>query len=137
MDCWKQSFCSLKNKQLITARELSIQTAHFLGLKAGDSIAWKEPHIYTGKIETHIIHFDTSGLDLSHLNSKQNDLARLVEHRIETGYTGLKLLSSFLSKHSMYTGDYNVWRGNKLLLTSNMKSAWRDYKKNFPLCVTH
>ena len=127
-------FCNYpKNKQLVTARQLSIQTAHFLGLKAGDSIAWKEHHIYTGRIETHIINFDGSGLDLSHLNYKQNDLARLVEMRIETGKKGLDLLTSFAFKYSV-NNYLRVWRGNQILVTNNPESAWRDYQKHFPLC---
>ena len=122
-----------KSKRLITARQLSIQTCHFLGLKFGTSMTWKENNRYNGKVEIYTLCFDGSGLDISHLSNKQNDLARLVEHRILTGLKGLDLLSSFALKYSV-NNYIRAWRGNEALITTNPESAWNAYQKHFPLC---
>jgi len=94
-------------------------------------ITWKKKNRYNGRVETHTICFDRSGLDLSHLNNQQNDLAKLVEHRIETGLKGLDLLSSFALKYSV-NNYIRAWRGSQVLITDNLESGWRDYQKQFP-----
>jgi len=124
-----------KSKALITARQLSIQTAHFLGLNLGDSFTWKEKNLYSGRIETHTVCFDRSGLDLSHIQPRENDIAKLVEHRLETGLKGLDLLSSFALKYSV-ENYIRAWRGNQVLITDNPEAIVRDYYKQFPLCKT-
>jgi len=129
-----------KNKNIITARKLSIQTANFLGLKWGTSIYWKEYHshnsfawgkVQTNRVEMHSICFDGSGLDISH----PNDLAKLVECRIETNAKGMDLLILFAEKH-IINHYLQCFRGNKLLLTSETENAYRDYIKNFPIAET-
>jgi hypothetical protein len=115
-----------KFKDVMTSRQLSLQTAHFLGLHAGDSFYWKEVNQYTQKVETHCVCFDGSGLDLSH----QNDLAKLVECRIETNLKSMDLLNMFAYQHSV-NNYLQVFRGNRLLQTSEPENAYRDYIKNF------
>ena len=120
-----------KAKNVIDARTLTIQTAHFLGFKMGDSIIWKEQNPYSGKIETHWLCFDKSGLDMSHLN----DSAKLVEMRVESGLKGVELLIMFANKYSV-EGYLQHYRGNKLLSTSELKNALKDYLKHYPLAQT-
>jgi hypothetical protein len=121
---YRDRFNSVLYKDAITARELTIQQAHFLGLKLGDSIVWKELNRYTHKIETHTVCFDRSGLDSSH----ESNLPSLVACSIETGRKGLDLLSAFAVLHSL-NGYIQVWRGNKLLLTSERENALRQWVK--------
>lgn len=103
----------------ISARQLSIQTAHFLGLKAGDSITWKEISDY-GRVETHTLCFDGSGLDISHLN----DLPKLVALRIEFDVKGPELISMLAYKYAL-NGEISLWRGNKLQVTSDLDKAYK------------
>lgn len=42
------------------------------------------------------------------------------------------LLSMFALRHSV-NGYIQVFRGSKLLLTSEMENAYRDYQKHFPI----
>jgi hypothetical protein len=70
--------------------------------------------------------FDGSGLDISH----PNDLPSLVECRIETNAKGMGLLILFAEKHSV-NNYLQVFRGNRLLLTSETENAYRDYVKHF------
>jgi len=116
---------------LLNARTLTIQTAHLLGLKMGDSMVWKEENPYTCRIETHTLCFDGSGLDMSHLD----DVVKLTEMRVETELKGIELLSAFANKYSI-NGYLQVWRGNKLLSTSEPENALKDYLKQFPLAQT-
>jgi hypothetical protein len=124
-----------KSKQLTTARQLSIETCHFLGLKYGTSIVWKEKHPHSGRIQTHTLCFDGSGLDISHLSNQYNDLGKLVEHRLETGLKGLDLLLSFALKYSL-NNYIRVWLGSHALITDNPESALNAYNRDFPLCKT-
>lgn len=111
--------------ELTKARTLIVQLAHFLGLKYGDSMVWREDNAYhSGKIDTHTLCFDGSGLDMSH----EEDLIKLVQLRMNTGLKGAELLCAFTNRYS--TNNYlNVWRGNTLLMTSELDNAWRSYQK--------
>jgi hypothetical protein len=93
------------------ARQLTIQQAHFLGLKLGDSLIWKEVNHYTKKIETHTVCFDRSGFDISH----ESNLPSLTACAIETGLRGTDLLAYFAYRYSV-NGYIQVFRGNKLPL---------------------
>jgi uncharacterized membrane protein len=106
------------------ARELTLQQAHFLGLKLGDSIVWREMNKWTHKVETHTVCFDRSGLDSSH----ESNLPSLVACRIETGLKGMDLLAYFANRYSV-NHYLMVWRGNKLLLTSERENALKQWLK--------
>lgn len=126
-----------ENENIITARELSIQTCHFLGLKWGTSIYWKEYFSYNslawGKVQTdrvvmHSVCFDGSGLDTSH----PQNLPSLIACAVETGLKGMDLLNMFAYRHSV-NNYLQVFRGNRLLQTSETENAYRDYAKHFPI----
>lgn len=110
--------------ELERAKELTLQTAHFLGLKLGDSLVWRELNRFTHKVELHTVCFDGSGLDISH----ESNLPCLVACCIETGLKGLNLLRNFALKYSL-NGYIQAWRGNKLLLTSERENALKVYLK--------
>lgn len=110
---------------LIKARTLIVQLAHFLGFKYGDSMVWKENNPYhRGRIDTHTLCFDGSGLDMSH----KEDLDKLVRLRLDTGLKGNELLCAFTNRYSI-DNYLQVWRGNTLLMTSEIDNAWRSYQK--------
>ena len=68
---------------------------------------------------------------LDSIQANSNDLTKLVECAIETGLKGMDLLILFAEKHSV-NHYLQVFRGNKLLLTSETENAYRDYVKRFP-----
>ncbi len=108
-------------KDCVSARELNFQVCHFLGLKLGDSIVWKEPN-RLGVATSHILYFDRSGLDMSH----KDDLEKLVNYAIETGLKGNELLGMFALKFSI-DNYIQLFRGNKLLITSEPENALKSY----------
>ncbi len=65
----------------ISVKTLTTQLRHDLGLKKGDSFSWLEKNPRTGKIETHFLNFDRSGLD----ERRRRDLPRLVNFAKRTG----------------------------------------------------
>jgi hypothetical protein len=128
-----------KRNDVITAHRLTCELAHFLGFQIGDSIVWKEYHSYYNriwgkivtnynKLETHFVSFDTgSGLDISH----PNDLTKLVEMRVKTGLKGSDLAIMFANKYSK-NRYLQMWRGNRLISTTETKNALKDYRKYYP-----
>jgi hypothetical protein len=108
----------------MTSQQLTAQIAHCLGFKKGDSLSFKGINPFNGKTEKHTLCFDGSGLDISH----SHDLTRLMEIRIETGAKGADLALLFANKHSV-DGYLQLWRGNKLIQTSEAENALRDYIK--------
>ena len=97
-------------------------TAHMLGLKSGDSIIYQEE--CEGRSYKKTTCFDGSGLDVG--NSQ--GLIRLVECHTETRLKGSDLLCYFASHYS-YEGYIQVFRGNKLLVSSEPINIVRDAKK--------
>ena len=95
-----------------------------LGLKMGDSITYQEQYDngQTGKVQ---VCFDGSGLDMT----RTEGLTRLVECHVETGLKGSQLLTVFASRYS-YDGYLQVYRGNRILQTSEPTNAIRDYMKH-------
>jgi len=114
-----------ENEVIISAKQLTVQTAHLLGLHCGDTIIWHESN------GTHTLAFDGSGLDISHTE----DLPKLMAMRIETGLKGDELLIAFANKYSV-NNYLQVFRGNKLLLSSEFENSYRDYLKHFPMPIT-
>lgn len=113
---------------MITGRQLSLKICHALGFEWGTSIIWHEFNTYTNKIVAHTVSFDGSGLDLSH----EGDLIRLQECACETGLKGTDMLIMFANRNSI-NGYLQVWKGNKLILTSDTESALKAYRKDFNL----
>lgn len=109
---------------MLDHKEISKQICHALGLKFGTSIYWKEAHTYIGKlatqpkIETHFLSFDGSGQDDSH----QTNLPLLFSCMVESGLKGLDLLRYF-AEHYSKNGYIQVFKGNRLLLTSQRENA--------------
>jgi hypothetical protein len=88
-------------------------------LKAGDSISWKEISDY-GRVETHTLCFDGSGLDISYID----DLPKLVTLRIEFDLKGPELICALADKYALNT-EISLWRGNKLQVTSNLDKTYK------------
>lgn len=104
------------------AKQLTVMTAHMLGLKYGDSIVYKDE--YNHKVS---ICFDRSGLDIG----SSQGLIRLVECHTETGLKGSDLLCYFASHYS-FNGYIQAYRGNKLLVSSELTNMIKDYAKITP-----
>jgi hypothetical protein len=108
----------------ISAKVLAAQISHFLRLKLGDSFVWQELNRW-GNAVKHFLNFDESGLDIAF----SRDLENLVNFSIESGLKGLDLLSEFALKFSV--GNYiSVYRGNKILITSNPESMMKAYLRD-------
>jgi len=107
-----------KLKDEITSRQLSKQLANFLGLNYGESVVFKHDCGWKW-----CLNFDGSGLDIGSLNG----LKQLVACRIETGLTGHDLLTYYAVHYSK--GAYvQYYRGTKILMTSELTSAYKSAK---------